>query len=205
MKFLQSAVSTSLHSSLLLQKPWAKRFLSSSAAIFEASVTFHVQSGLCLGHMICYSWLLMPTTVFLWLLTSAIFKHFALCCIFSHFFFSCLSSFAHSLFCFFSRSAFPLCVPPQRSGLQLKLIQTWKGSDDFSWKNCIIFCNLLWTLLLPSCLFYSNTLKQSMMEKRLHSLCLVQQHLISKISTYSYCVTPKKRVKNGFSLVLSGS
>lgn len=35
--------------------------------------------------------------------------------------------------------AFPSCVPPQWFGLQLKLIQAWKGSDDFSWKNCILF------------------------------------------------------------------
>lgn len=28
---------------------------SSIAAIFEASVTSHVQTGLCLGHMICYN------------------------------------------------------------------------------------------------------------------------------------------------------
>lgn len=37
------------------RNPRAKRFLSSSAAIFEASVRFHVQTGPCLGHMICYS------------------------------------------------------------------------------------------------------------------------------------------------------
>ena len=56
--------------------------------------------------------------------------------------------------------AFPSCVPPQWFGLQLKLIQAWKGSDDFSWKNCTLFCVCLWTLPLCSCLFYSNTLKQ---------------------------------------------
>lgn len=84
----------------------------------------------------------MPRTVFLWLLTWAIFKHFALHCILSNFSFSCICLLSHILFYSLSLSfASPLCVPPQRSGLQLKLIQAWKGSDDFSWKNCILFAD----------------------------------------------------------------
>lgn len=45
----------SLHSSLLLQKSMSQEIVSSSAAIFEASITFYVQTGLCLSHMICYT------------------------------------------------------------------------------------------------------------------------------------------------------
>lgn len=48
-------------------------------------------------------------------------------------------SLTFSLFAVLLSFGFPSCVNPQQFGLQLKLIQAWKGSDDFSWKNCIFF------------------------------------------------------------------
>ncbi len=166
------------------RNPRAKRFLSSRAAIFEASVTFHVQTGLCLGHMICYtpnSWCQELTSSDFWHQPSLNTLHraalsrislFPVSCVLSH-----ILSFALSL----SRSAFPLCVPPQRSGLQLKLIQTWKGSDDFSWKNCILFAYCFEPCYYPVACFTVIPLnRKTRMEKPLHSLCLVQQHLSFK-------------------------
>lgn len=147
----------------------------------------------------------MPRTVFLWLLTSAIFKHFALRCILSNFSLSCLCHLSHILYFALSLSfAFPLCAPPERSGLQLKLIQAWKGSDDFSWKNCILFAYCFEPCYYPVACFTVIPLnRKTGMEKPLHSLWLVQRHLISKISPYSDWVAPRKGEKNGFSLVLS--
>lgn len=86
-------------------------------------------------HVLPPSKLLMPGAASsdFWLQPSWITKHRAAA--FSQisiFFFSPTLQFRpHSPFHFLS----PSCVPPQRSGLQLKLIQAWGGSDDFSWKT----------------------------------------------------------------------
>lgn len=77
--------------------------------------------------------------------------------------------------------AFPSCVPSQRFGLQLKLIQAWNGSDDFSWKNCIIFAYCFEPCYYPVACFTVIPLnRKTRMEKPLHSLCLAQQYFISK-------------------------
>lgn len=150
----------------------AKRFLSSNAAIFEASVTFHVQTGLCVGHMICYtpnSWCQELSSSDFWHQPSLNTLH---CAAFSRFslFPVCLLSHIPS-FIFL----FPFCVPPQRSGLQLKLIQAWKGSDDFSWKNCILFAYCFEPCYYPVACFTVIPLnRKTGMEKPLHCLCLVQ-------------------------------
>lgn len=61
----------------------------------------------------------------------------------------------HSRFHFLSAS----CVPPQRSGLQLKLIQAWGGSDDFFRKTAFFLhfgCN---PRCYPFFCFHSYTTK----------------------------------------------
>lgn len=145
----------------------------------------------------------MPRTVFLWLLTSAVFKHFGLLSVLSNFSFSrfCLVSQLLSLALSLS-FAFPLCVPPQRSGLQLKLIQAWRGSDDFSWKNCILFAYRFEPFYYPVACFIVIPLKRkTRMEKPFYCLCLVQLNFRNIL--YSDWMTPRKKEKNTFPLALS--
>lgn len=95
------------NSSLCCRNPRAKRFLSSNLAIFEASVTFHVQTGLCLGHMICHplnSWCQEPSSPDFWHQPSWNTLHYAA---FSQISFFFLPSSSHSLFC----SVFHLLSP----------------------------------------------------------------------------------------------
>lgn len=148
----------------------------------------------------------MPRSVFLWLLTSAIFKHFALRCMLLNFSLSCLCHLSHILYFALSLSfAFPLCVPPRRSGLQLKLIQAWKGSDDFSWKNCILFAYCFEPCYYPVACFTVIPLNRKPgMEKPLHSLTGPTALNFKNISTLWLGVTQRRREKNEFSLVLSG-
>lgn len=68
-----------------------------------------------------------------------------------------------------------------RDGLQLKLIQAWKGSDDFSWKNCILFAYCFELCHYPVACFTVIPLnRKTGMEKPLHSLSLPRRHCISK-------------------------
>lgn len=145
------------------RNPRAKRFLSSRAAIFEASVTFHVQTGLCLGHMICYtpnSWCQELSSSDFWHRPSLNTLHCALHYL-EFLFFLSLSSLSHSLFCFLSLS---LCFSPLCSSSAIWLTaeadSDMEGIRWFQLEKLHSFCILLWTLLLSSCLFYSNTLKQ---------------------------------------------
>lgn len=75
-------------------------------------------------------------------------------------FFPSLLSLSHSLFCSLSFICFPQLCSSSAIWLTAEADSGMEGIRWFQLEKLHSFCILLWTLLLSSCLFYSNTLKQ---------------------------------------------